>query len=99
MWATFLLLGRKLRIGAPELQIDLKLKVTGTKNRREKGGGVINGAHMTCECPGKLLTELLTLKGLLREEIIYSESAFNFLPILISSHRNLDLQGFRKNKP
>ena len=36
MWDTFEVFGRKLRVGAPELQIDLKLGITGTRNRREK---------------------------------------------------------------
>ena len=38
IWATFELFGRTLRVGAPELHLDLKLKVTGTRNRREKVG-------------------------------------------------------------
>ena len=36
--ATFELFGRKLRVGAPERQIDMKLRVTGTRNRCEKVG-------------------------------------------------------------
>ena len=36
IWATFKLFGP--RVGAPELQIDMKLRVTGTRNQREKVG-------------------------------------------------------------
>ena len=38
IWATFELFGRKLNVGAPELQIDLKFEVTGARNRGEKMG-------------------------------------------------------------
>ena len=38
IWATFEHFGRTLRVGAPELHFDLKLRVTGTRNRHEKVG-------------------------------------------------------------
>ena len=53
MWATFGLFGRKMRIGAPKLLIDLKLRVTRTKNWCERR--IINAAHPyitpQCDCP------------------------------------------------
>ena len=38
IWATFNFFGRKLRVGVPELQIDMKSRVAGTTNRHEKVG-------------------------------------------------------------
>ena len=40
----FQLFGRKLRVRAPERQIDMKLRVTGTRNQREKVG-LVSGTY------------------------------------------------------
>ena len=55
--------GLILKVWAPELQIDLKLRVTGNQNRHEKKRAGINGAHPNVsDSPSRIFTVFSVFK-------------------------------------
>ena len=68
--------GRKLRVGAPELQIYLKLRVIGTINRRERVGHKLGTS--TYDFP--MLDKLARLGELRKSSFVHSAFHFSFSP-------------------